>query len=195
MEEQALGNSRPPERGDASQGSELESLLVDLYLKFKLRYYQKVLKRFQDRKSSLSADEAYSAEAIYALGKPTVSEFANFMQISPQSAAYKVGNLVKKGYVTKSRGEEDKREFRLEVTDRFMKYYVISSRYVFDVAGRIKESFNQEEVDRFAEMLRRIVDDLTDEISNPLPDVGVIKELSDENGEVYPGTPTTPQEG
>ena len=49
VEEQALGNSRSPERGDASQGSELESLLVDLYLKFKLRYYQKVLKRFQDR--------------------------------------------------------------------------------------------------------------------------------------------------
>jgi DNA-binding MarR family transcriptional regulator len=189
-------DARPVDAGQdgVSDDDELSVLLIDLYLKFKLRYYQKVLKQFQNRKASLSADEGYSAEAIYALGSPTVSEFANFMQISPQSAAYKVGNLVKKGYVTKSRSEEDKREFRLSVTDRFMKYYVLGNRYVFDVSGRIRANFSKDELEKFTNMLRRIVDELTDEISNPLPDVNVVKEMTGDS-DVYPGEPGTDAEG
>lgn len=45
--------------------------------------------------------------------RPTVNEFASFVQISPPNAAYKVNSLIRKGYLKKVQSQEDKREYRL----------------------------------------------------------------------------------
>ena len=142
----------------------LEESIFNIHMKCKLSFYQRVIKHLQGRKATLTADEAYCAEAIYSLVNPTIGEFAQFVQISPQSAAYKVNNLVKKGYLTKTQDDADKREYRLTVTKRFMDYYVVSNRYIFEVVERAAEKFEPEDVAKFAEMLDIIANELTPEI-------------------------------
>ena len=79
----------------------LEQRFEAVYTKFKLRFYQEIFERFQNREASLTTVETFAMETIQALGTPTVNEFATFMRISPPNAAYKINSLVRKGYLTK----------------------------------------------------------------------------------------------
>ena len=108
----------------------LEQAFFNVYTKFKLHFYQEIFRRFQDREASLTTVETFCMETIMALGNPTVNEFASFMRISPPNAAYKVNSLVKKGYIRKVQSREDKREYHLEVTQKYIDYYNISSSYI-----------------------------------------------------------------
>ena len=105
----------------------LDQAFFRVYTKFKLHFYQELFRRFQDREASLTTMETFCVESIQALGSPTVNEFANFMRISPPNAAYKVNSLVKKGYISKVKSPEERREYHLELTQKNMDYYNISS--------------------------------------------------------------------
>lgn len=160
----------------------LEESIFNIHMKFKLSFYQRVMRHFQDRKATLTADEAYCAEAIYSLANPTIGEFASFMKISPQSAAYKVNNLVKKGYLVKTQDDLDKREYRLTVTKRFMDYYVVSNRYIFEVVKRAAEKFDPEDVAKVAEMLEIVANELTPEIGMTRTAGAIIEEIDRDGG-------------
>ena len=131
--------------------------------------YSKIFNQDIDAEDSLSAIEVLCVELIYALGKPSIKEFADFAKLSAPNAAYKVGSLVKKGYVRKVRSEVDKREYHLEVTDKYMKTYGITYDYIGTVMKRIRERFSPEEVEELEEILGVIDDEL-------MPEVKVSKE-------------------
>ena len=124
----------------------LQDAFSKVYMKFKLHFYQKVFERLQDREASLTTVETFCMEIIYALDKPTVAEFANITNISSPNAAYKVNSLVKKGYLKRVQSEHDKREFHLEVTEKYLNYYNISYNYMETVMKRIEERFAPEEI-------------------------------------------------
>ena len=92
----------------------LYQVFNQVYTKFKLHFYQKVFNRLDNREASLTTVETFCVEIIHALGKPTVNEFASFAQISPPNAAYKINNLIQKGYLRKVRSATDRREYYLE---------------------------------------------------------------------------------
>lgn len=142
----------------------LEENFTRIYTKFKLQFYSKVFSRFEERESSLSAVETFCVEVIYALGSPTVNEFAAFAQISSPNAAYKINSLVKKGYVRRVRSKEDRREFHLEVTDKYMEYYGITYDYVGVVMQRIKDRFPPEDVEKLDAMLNIVSTELMTEV-------------------------------
>lgn len=148
----------------------LEQVFEQVYTKFKLHFYRTVFGRFQRREASLTTVETFCMEIIMALGQPTVNEFSNFVGISPPNAAYKINNLIQKGYVRKERSPEDKREYHLVVTQKYIDYYNISYAYLGTVMGRIQQRFPPEEVARLEEMLRIISEELMPEI--PLPPAG-----------------------
>lgn len=79
----------------------LRESFTRVYSKFKLHFYQKVFERWQDREASLTTVETFCMEIINAAGEPTVNEFARLANLSSPNAAYKVNNLVKKGYLKK----------------------------------------------------------------------------------------------
>ena len=106
-------------------------------------------------------------EIIQALDKPTVNEFAQFVQISPPNAAYKVNSLIQKGYLRKVRSEDDRREYYLEPTDKYVDYYNISYRYLSTVMDRIKERFSPEDTEKIEEILHIISEELMPEIQLP----------------------------
>lgn len=142
----------------------LKDAFFDVYTKFKLHFYQEIFKRFQTREASLTTVETFCMETIQALGNPSVNEFATFMQISPPNAAYKVNSLIKKGYVRKVQSPQDRREYHLEVTQKYMDYYNISSSYMREVMERIAARFTAEECSRLEEMLTIVSRELMPEV-------------------------------
>ena len=146
---------------------ELEAMFENVYDKFKLHFYQETFARFQNREASLTTVEAFAMEAIHALGSPTVHEFANFMRISSSNAAYKIGSLIRKGYVEKVQSESDGREYHLRPTQKYLDYYSISSHYIHDVMERIRGRFSDEDLAKFGEMLSVMSDELMPEVTVP----------------------------
>ena len=140
-----------------------------VYMKFKLHFYRSVFNRFQEREASLTTVETFCMEIIMALGQPTVNEFSNLVQISSPNAAYKINSLIKKGYIVKERSKDDKREYHLVVTQKYLDYYNISYNYRLKVMERIKQHFSEEEVSQFENMLKIIADELMPEIKLPEP--------------------------
>ena len=148
-------------------GQMLDQAFFNVYKKFKLHFYQEIFRRFQDREASLTTVETFCMETIQALGSPTVNEFATFMRISPPNADYKVNSLVKKGYIRRVQSPEDRREYHLEVTQKYIEYYNISSSYQEEVMARIKSRFNDEECEKLEKMLRVVSRELMPEVVLP----------------------------
>ncbi len=142
--------------------------LHEVYAKFKLNFYQKVFHTFENREASLTTIETFFVEVIYALDMPTVNEVSRFTGISQPNVAYKITNLVKKGYVERIRSEEDKREVHLAVTEKFKRYYGINYEYLDIVTERIQQRFSKEDVEKFEEMLTIISNELMNEVTNRL---------------------------
>ena len=152
-------------------GFMLKNAFFTVYTKFKLHFYQEIFTRFQTREASLTTVETFSMETIKALGNPTINEFATFMHISPPNAAYKVQSLIKKGYINKVQSEVDRREYHLEVTQKYNEYYNISSNYMVEVMDRITKRFSPEDCAKLEEMLSIISQELMPEIR--IPDVEI----------------------
>ena len=142
----------------------LDRSFNQVYTKFKLHFYRAVFGRFQQREATLTTVETVCMEIIMALGKPTVNEFSSFVGISPPNAAYKINNLIQKGYVVKEQSPDDKREYHLVVTQKYVDYYNISYSYLGTVMERIKNRFSPEDVAKLEEMLDIIDGELMPEI-------------------------------
>lgn len=145
----------------------LKNAFFNVYTKFKVHFYQEIFQRFQTREASLTMVETFCVETILALGRPTVNEFANFMRVSPPNAAYKVNSLVKKGYIRRVQSPEDRREFHLEVTQKYIDYYNISTNYLVEVMDRVAQRFTPEECAKLEEMLTVVSQELMPEVRLP----------------------------
>lgn len=135
-----------------------------VYTKFKLHFYQKVFERWEDREATLTTVETFCMEIIYAMKNPTVNEFASVANLSSPNAAYKVNSLVKKGYLRKIQSKEDKREYHLEPTEKYIDYYNISYHYMDTVMDRIQERFTVEEQEQLEKFLTIVSEELMLEI-------------------------------
>lgn len=103
-------------------------------------------------------------ETIYAMEEPTVNEFASFLGISTPNAAYKVNSLVKKGYIEKIQSEDDRREYHLRPTKKYVDYYDISNAYRDKVMKRAASRFTKDELNKLEEMLSIISEELMREV-------------------------------
>ncbi|NLB29873.1 MAG: winged helix-turn-helix transcriptional regulator [Clostridiales bacterium] len=148
----------------AKMSESLEKSFLDVYTKFKLHFYRKIFARFESREASLTAVETFCVEVVHALGSPTINEFAKFVGISQANAAYKVQNLIEKGYVIKSRSAVDRRVYHLHVTDRFYDYLRLSTDYVGIVMSRITERVGRADADALERILNIIAGELMPEI-------------------------------
>jgi len=145
----------------------LKDAFFNVYTKFKLHFYRAVFARFQNREASLTTVESFCMEIINALGHPTINEFSSFVNISPPNAAYKINNLIQKGYVTKKQSSDDRREYHLEITQKYIDYYNISTAYMTAVMNRITQRFTPAECAKLEEMLTIISRELMAEVEIP----------------------------
>lgn len=141
----------------------LEDSFIRVYDKFKLQFYRRVFEQVHERDGSLSAMEAFSLEVIKMLGNPTVSQFADFLNISQSNATYKVNNLIKKGYLERQNSQTDRREYHLVLSEKYHRYMELLSSYERTVTSRIEQRFSPEDRAKFDEMLRIISEELMPE--------------------------------
>lgn len=146
------------------EGTMLQDAFVKVYTKFKLHFYTKFFERIQERETSLTTVETFCMEIIYSINNPTVNEFARVANISSPNAAYKINNLIKKGYLRKVQSEVDKREFHLEVTEKYLDYYNITYSYIGKVMNRLEERLAPEELQTLEKVLNVMSDELMPEI-------------------------------
>lgn len=136
---------------------------LGIYDKFKLMFYKGIFGVVKEREGSLSAMEAFSLEVINMLDRPTISQFADFLNISQSNATYKVNSLIKKGYIERENSTVDHREYHLILSDKYRNYIGIMSSYEKQVLERITTRFSAEDLDKFNEMLEIISGELMPE--------------------------------
>ena len=148
---------------------ELEKHFNTMYDKFKLMLYDRALKeRGRGMPGDLSLQEVIYMEIIIALKDPTVAEFSRYAKLSPSNTAYRLNKLEKRGYIIRTRSDQDKREYRVEATGRYREEYGIIFDYIHLVCDRIEERFSPEDVDKFREMLGIISNELMPEAGTQL---------------------------
>lgn len=139
----------------------LERNFQRVYNKFKLSLYAKFFRDYKkDSESFLTTQEVISMEIINALGEPTVNEFATMATLSAPNAAYRVNQLVRKGYIERIQSEKDKREYHLRITPKYDELYGDVFNYIDTVCRRIRKRFPEEDVEKLDEMLGVIATEL-----------------------------------
>ncbi len=141
----------------------VDKSFVEIYDKFKLRFYRSVFELVREREGSLSAMEAFSLEVINMLSEPTVGQFADFLNISQSNATYKVNSLIKKGYLERQNSQTDRREYHLVLSEKYYNYASLMSSYEMQVIERIKQRFNEEDLENLDRMLKIISSELMPE--------------------------------
>ena len=136
--------------------SGIADAVSELYKNLRLSHYRNLFGQLREKAGSLSATEAFSAEVIYLLDRPTIGEFADFIGISQLNASYKVNSLVTKGYLERVSNDDDHREAHLHVTKKFLDYY---GRQLPDMKSAVSSavsSFTEQEVQLLASLFRRL---------------------------------------
>ena len=132
----------------------IEKSFIEVYDKFKLQFYRGVFDQVREREGSLSAMEAFSLEVIAMLDRPTVGQFAEFLNISQSNATYKVNSLMKKGYLERENSTTDRREYHLVLSEKFYRYQSLFSNYERTVMQRLEQRLSPEDAQKFIEILR-----------------------------------------
>lgn len=145
----------------------LQNSFTEVFDKFKLQFYKNLFELIKEREGSLSAMEAFSVEVIRMLGNPTISQFADFLNISQSNATYKVNSLIRKGYIERENSPVDHREYHLVLSDKYYKYIGLLSSYESTVMQRIEQHFPAEDVQKLDGMLAEISRELMPECSQP----------------------------
>ena len=140
----------------------LEKEFEKLYFKFRNNYCKNLFSSVNEEKDSLSPTESYCVETIFLLNRPTVHQFANYVNISQPNATYRISNLIEKGYVRKVLSMEDRREYYLEVTDKFSKNYGMNSSFNTELMNGIHDKFTKEEIALLEKMMKKIVNEVLD---------------------------------
>lgn len=135
----------------------LPEVFQQVYNIFKMNFYASMCANSKE----LTMQEAFSLDIIYMLGNPTILEYANYMGISQPNATYKTNQMIEKGYLTKAVAQEDKRSFRLKVTDKFLDCYRDNDRYIKTILGDIENIFSEEEVNLLIKMLNTVQQHMT----------------------------------
>lgn len=134
----------------------LEEEFEKLYFKFRNNYCKNLFSGVDEDDDSLSPTESYCVEAIFLLNRPTVREFADYVKISQPNATYRISSLISKGYVKKVLSKDDRREYFLEVTDKFSKNYGVNASFNAELMKKIHETFSQDEVILLEKMIKKI---------------------------------------
>ncbi len=142
----------------------IEEFFSEIYDKFQLNFYKSIFNNDEE----LTIVESICLEIIRILGKPTVSELTEFMNVSQPNMTYRVSRLVEKGYVTKTQSEVDKREFLLEPTEKCLEFDRKNKEYIYKVAGRMEDRFNEKDITISGELLKTTSDELMYELNKYL---------------------------
>lgn len=130
----------------------LSKSFQEVYNIFKMNFYKSMCENSKE----LTMQEAFSLDIIYMLGNPTILDYATYMGISQPNATYKINQMIDKGYLVKEVCKNDKRAFRLQVTQKFIDCYRDNDRFIKKTLDDIEQRFDEKEVKLLNKMLEDI---------------------------------------
>ncbi len=130
----------------------LSKSFQEVYNIFKMNFYKSMCENSKE----LTMQEAFSLDIIYMLGNPTILDYATYMGISQPNATYKINQMIDKGYLVKEVCKNDKRAFRLQVTQKFIDCYRDNDRFIKKTLDDIEQRFDEKEVELLNKMLEDI---------------------------------------
>ena len=132
-----------------------------IYKKFRIELYRHIFSMLGRQECSLSAMDYFSVETIFLMGNPTITEFAKALCISQPNATYRVKSLIDKGFIEKV--TTDKRTtFRLQVTEKFMKYYHEEMGFGNLIFEKLSAQFSEEELAQADKIFEKFVAQLSE---------------------------------
>ena len=131
----------------------LSESLSRVMLRMRLGFLRKMFITVQEDSKDLTPMEIFCLEGIETLERPTISQFARFAGISQSNATYRVNCLIRKGYVNRVPSETDRREFHLELTEKFKGCGPAFEQSCRVLAKRIALHMTQEEVEKLTAVL------------------------------------------
>lgn len=137
--------------------------LRQLYRRFRLNSYRRIFGSIRERSGSLSATEAFSADVIQLMGTPTLSQFAQYLGISQPNATYKINNLVAKGYVEKLPSPGDRREIRLQPSEKLRQYMERGEGGLEQAVQTLQKTYTDQELELAARVLTTLLDEVEKE--------------------------------
>lgn len=129
----------------------------EVYNIFKMNFYSSLCQNSDE----LSMQEAFSLDVIHMLGTPTILEFANYMGISQPNATYKINQMIQKGFLLKKACINDKRSFRLEVTEKFLELYRMNDQFIEKSLNVMKNEFDENTLKNLESMLTSLKEKLS----------------------------------
>ena len=134
----------------------------EVFDKFKFQFFCRIFDLVRERDGSLTAMEAFSLEIIDMLQAPTVSQFADFLDISQSNATYKVNSLIRKGYLVRKVSDLDRREAHLILSEKYRSYMSLLTSYEDKVMDRIAVTYESE--DKLAEIFEANGEEIRHEV-------------------------------
>ena len=142
----------------------MEKSVKHLFKGMKLNFYKRLFTR-QKRTGTLSASEVFSLDVIQLMGKPTIGAFAKFINVPLSNATYKINTLIEKGFIRKSKSEKDKREFYLELTEKYANTEFDESKQQL-IMERVEKRLSSHQLKVLEQILTIIDEEITNETEN-----------------------------
>jgi DNA-binding MarR family transcriptional regulator len=108
--------------------------------------------------ANLTISQFQYIDAVHALGSPAVSEIADRLQISKASATAGVNKLIKRGYLTKSQSEQDRRVFHVQLTAAGQQLVGAKYRALAEYEAFVLGALTPEEAVQFQTILTKLID-------------------------------------
>lgn len=135
---------------------ELENLLDKLEEKIFTQYYKKISKVIAESKESLHFKSFIYLDIIASLENPTYSQVAECLDVSRPAVTQMVNPLIDTGYVVKTRDKDDKRTYRLRVTEKFIKYHLTDIEHSKEILEKIDKALSVKEKEQMLNIMKKI---------------------------------------
>ncbi|MDO4813608.1 MAG: MarR family winged helix-turn-helix transcriptional regulator [Gemella sp.] len=121
-------------------------------------------KQLQHGGSTLSVTEVHLLEAVVNSGENnTVTNIAKTMLITKSTFSINASKLIKKGYLTKSRDEQDGRIVRVEITEKAKETLALHDKYHNILGDKLLEKITEEESIVLNKSLGNVLEHLKEE--------------------------------
>lgn len=123
-----------------------------MYNKVKLVIYKNMFSKSEEKVDAMTASDYFCLQCLNLLESPTISQFAEFLNVSAPNATYKIKKLIKKGYITKQRSQNDKREYVITPTEKFYSY--LNSKDEEITLNEIKHGLSEKESEKIDRIIK-----------------------------------------
>jgi DNA-binding MarR family transcriptional regulator len=107
--------------------------------------------------SQLTISQFQYIDAIHQLGEPTITEIAEKLSITKASVTAGINKLAQRGYVTKTQSREDKRVFRVSLTETGMQLINAKYQALKEYGDFISAALSEDEARQFQAIITKLV--------------------------------------